>query len=106
MVRGRITCRPFQSRSSPIWRTTRPPTSTWIRIPVLAFVQHRRGTRDEPESEDPPASSFADQLRPLVLAAARRDLSVAERGRLELLLYAHWQDQLDLRDLDRPLAVA
>lgn len=80
--------------------------SIWIMIPVLAFVQHRRGTRDEPESEDPPASSFADQLRPLVLAAARRDLSVAERGRLELLLYAHWQDQLDLRDLDRPLAVA
>lgn len=80
--------------------------SIWILVPVLAFVQHRRRTPDEPETEDQPVSSFADQLRPLVLAAARRDLSVAERGRLELLLYAYWQDQLDLRDLDRPLAVA
>ena len=80
--------------------------SAWILVPIVAFIQHTRRNAPEPDAKPELETTFADQLRPLVIAASQRGLSVAERGRLELLLYAFWQEQLDLDGLDRPSAVA
>jgi len=67
----------------------------WIAVPGVVLV--RRLTRPKVVEEAPvesPAPTFADQLRPLVEAASKRELSVEEQGRLELLLYHFWRERL------------
>ena len=77
----------------------------WFLVPIVAFIQHSRRQEPAPSVEEDSGLTFAEQLRPLVVAASHRGLSVAERGRLELLLYAHWQEHLQLAGIDRPEAV-
>lgn len=69
----------------------------WAAVPVAYFAIRaaRRRPVEEPPAPAPPPS-FADQLRPLVQAAFSGTLSVAERGRLELLLYLYWRGRLGL----------
>lgn len=64
----------------------------WLGVPVV--VVGRRLARRAPEETveaAPPPPTLADQLRPLVEAAAQRELSVHEQARLELLLYSYWR---------------
>ena len=75
----------------------------WVLVPVIVLL--RRLLKHEPPVEPAPRGpTLAEKLAPLVESAANRDLSIAEQGRLELLLYAHWQDRLGLVR-DRPGAV-
>jgi hypothetical protein len=67
----------------------------WLAIPVILIA--RRLMRPKPVDEtpiEPAPPTLAEQLRPLVEAVAQRQLSVREQGRLELLLYHHWQTRL------------
>jgi hypothetical protein len=76
----------------------------WILIPL--FVLARRMYKSEPEPEAvPPTPTLRERLQPLVDAAAQRRLSISEQGQLELMLYAHWHEQLGLEQ-DRPSAIA
>ena len=54
---------------------------------------------------EPPPPTIGERIAPIVEAAASRRLSIQEQGRLELLLYAHWQEELQLED-DRAVAFA
>lgn len=67
----------------------------WLAVPavyVVVRIARRRPAPLPPPVVPPP--TLADQLRPLVDAAIRGTLSVAERGRLELLLYLYWRARL------------
>lgn len=77
----------------------------WLLIPIVAIVRRMR-TKPEVVVEEAPEPTLADQLKPLVVSASKRELSIAERGRLELLLYAYWAQKLDLNQADRPSAIA
>lgn len=69
----------------------------WVGVPIVYFaVRAARRREAAPETPPPPPPSFADQLRPLVQAAIGGSLSIAERGRLELLLYLYWRGRLGL----------
>jgi hypothetical protein len=69
----------------------------WAGVPVVYFaVRAARRREAAPEAPPPPPPSFADQLRPLVQAAIAGTLSIAERGKLELLLYLYWRGRLGL----------
>ena len=76
----------------------------WIGIPILIFV--RRALRKEPVRNLEPsvsAPTLAEQLYPLVEAAASRSLTIREKGRLELLLYHHWRERAGLKSTDMAL---
>ncbi len=69
----------------------------WAAVPVVYIIV--RVVRRRPAPPPPPVvtpPTLADQLRPLVDAAKRGTLSVADRGRLELLLYLYWRTRLAL----------
>ena len=69
----------------------------WVAVPLVVFVL--RAIRRPPEPQrvvEVPSPSLADQLRPLVESAVSGSLSIAQRGRLELLLYAYWRERLNL----------
>ncbi|MFM9997000.1 MAG: hypothetical protein ACKVU4_14510 [Phycisphaerales bacterium] len=71
--------------------------AAWVGVPVvyvLVRLARRRPAPPPPPVIPPP--TLADQLRPLVEAAIRGTLSVADRGRLELLLYLYWRARLAL----------
>jgi hypothetical protein len=69
----------------------------WAGAPIAYFVvRAARRRKVEPPAPAAPPPSFADQLRPLVQAAISGSLSIAERGRLELLLYLYWRGRLGL----------
>lgn len=76
----------------------------WVLVPVLAILRRLARRRPEPEPLER-GPTLAEKIAPLVESASQRDLSIAEQGRLELLLYAHWQERLGLGS-DRPSAVA
>lgn len=68
----------------------------WILVPVWALV--RRCLRPRVVTEPPPlkpAPTLADQIRPLAVRAREHTLTVAEQGRLELLLYFFWRERLE-----------
>lgn len=69
----------------------------WIAVPV-AVVARRRLRRRPPPAAAPvvPPPTLADLLRPLVEAAQARAMTIAERGRLELLLYSYWREHLGI----------
>ena len=77
----------------------------WGLVPVVAISRRMRSTPEVVVAEAP-KPSLADQLKPLVVSASKRELSVSERGRLELLLYAYWAKRLGLNETDRPSAIA
>jgi hypothetical protein len=69
----------------------------WAGVPIVYFgVRALRRREAAPPPPAPPPPSFADQLRPLVQSAIAGSLSIAERGRLELLLYLYWRGRLNL----------
>ncbi|MGE3109970.1 MAG: hypothetical protein AB7G11_07135 [Phycisphaerales bacterium] len=72
----------------------------WLAVPALVLVRRSLRRRAATvQTPAPPPPTLAEQLRPLVEAAATRDLSIAERGRLELLLISFWRDRLGLWSL-------
>ena len=76
----------------------------WLLVPLVVLA--RRLVRRAPVvAPEPPPPTIGERIAPIVAAAASRRLSVEEQGRLELLLYAHWQEELKLED-DRAVAVA
>ncbi len=62
---------------------------------IWFFRKRKEAVADTAESAPP---SFAEQIRPLVSAAAAGDLSVDDRARLERLLSGYWRDKLKLPD--------
>lgn len=76
----------------------------WIAVPCIVIMRRLLRTR-ETAVVPPHRPTLAEQLAPLVEAAASRTLTVSEQGRLELMLCWHWQERLDL-DEPRPAAVA
>lgn len=67
----------------------------WLAAPIVVVIRRlMKPRRAEPELPPTPAPTLADQLRPLVEAAAERELTVAERARLELLLYHDWRGRV------------
>ncbi len=78
----------------------------WICIPVIVFVN--KLMQPKPIVVPPfvePKPTFADQLKPLVEAAAAGTLSVREKGRLELLLLHYWRERLALHGVDMATAI-
>lgn len=78
----------------------------WIAIPIFLFVQ--RAMRKKPVVILEPsvsAPTLAEQLHPLVEAAASRSLSIQEKGRLELLLYRHWRERAELKSTDMAFVI-
>ncbi|MEE2906509.1 MAG: hypothetical protein VX527_01620 [Planctomycetota bacterium] len=76
----------------------------WILVPVIVITRRLLRPRPVPISA-PRGPTLAEQLAPLVEAAADRQLTIPEQARLELLLYWYWQAALQL-DESRPEAVA
>lgn len=69
----------------------------WALVPLAVVIRRRlRRPPSPPAAPEPP--TVLDRLEPLVRRAADRDLTVDERGRLELLLHAHWRGRLGLAD--------
>jgi hypothetical protein len=70
----------------------------WVAVPCVYLVVRARRRRKPVEvvEASAPAPTLADQLRPLVEAAMSGGLGVAERGRLELMLYMYWRERLGL----------
>jgi len=67
----------------------------WLAIPIAVIA--RRMTRPKPVDvvpDEAPRPSLADQLRPIVVATSQRELTVAEQGRLELLLLHYWRERI------------
>ena len=78
--------------------------AAWALVPIVAWVRRPRPEIEIVEVEDS-GPTLADQLQPLVEAAANRTLSTPERGRLELLLYGFWSETLGLDERDRAEAI-
>jgi hypothetical protein len=80
--------------------------AAWLAVPVVVITRRLLRPKRVVEVEAEPAPpTLADQLRPLVIAAASRELSVAEQGRLELLLYHYWRERLSLEGMEAAEAI-
>ena len=77
----------------------------WLLVPMV-FMARKLVRHAPPEVVVPREPTLAERIAPLVCAAAERKLTIAEQGRLELMLYAHWQAELSLDADDRAAAVA
>lgn len=75
----------------------------WLLVPVVVWIRRRLHRPPAPPAPVVPPT-LRDRIEPLVRLAADRELTVDERGRLELLLIAHWRERLGL-DGDPALAV-
>ncbi|MFO0826811.1 MAG: hypothetical protein U0572_01570 [Phycisphaerales bacterium] len=72
----------------------------WALVPLVVLTRRAlRRAPPAPHVDVPPPPTIADQLRPLVQSAMAGSLSIADRGRLELLLYRFWRDALELGGL-------
>ena len=69
----------------------------WILVPVAVAIR-RRLRRPPPSPVAPAPPTVLDRLEPLVRRAVDRELTVDERGRLEMLLHAYWRKRLGLAD--------
>lgn len=78
----------------------------WIAIPLIVYaIEVLRRPRPVTAPPTSPPLTIADQLRPLVEAAANRRLSTPEKGRLELLLVHYWRERAALPDLNMASAI-
>jgi hypothetical protein len=71
--------------------------TAWLAVPALALILYfarRRPAPPPPEVVHEP--TLEELIAPLCEAAKDRELTVDEKGRLELLLYRHWQRRLAL----------
>ena len=78
----------------------------WLSIPIFFLI--RRSLQVKPTAVAPiveVAPTFADQLKPLVEAAAAGTLSVREKGQLELLLVHYWRERISLQGVDMANAI-
>ena len=78
----------------------------WLSIPIVAFI--RRSLKVVPPvslTVAKPSPTFADQLQPLIEAAASRTLSIPEKGRLELLLLHYWRERATPKSTDIASAI-
>lgn len=77
----------------------------WLAVPIWFIA--RRLLRKRPPAPPPPDApiTLADQLRPLVEAALRGELSTADRARLEMLLLGYWRERLGLGGVEHAAAV-
>ncbi len=67
----------------------------WLAIPAAVLLRRiMRPKVVEPVEEVVPEPTLVERLRPLIRAAADRELSVPEQGRLELLLMHHWRERV------------
>ena len=72
-------------------------TGAWLSVPVVyVVVRIMRRRAVPPPAPVAPPPTLADQLRPLAEAAISGALSIAQRGRLELLMYMYWRERLGL----------
>lgn len=71
--------------------------AAWLLVPLLVVLR-RWFRRSQPPPVVPSPPTVFDRLEPLIRHAVDRDLTVDERGRLELLLHAHWRARLGLAD--------
>ncbi|MEM9065199.1 MAG: hypothetical protein AAGB51_06870 [Planctomycetota bacterium] len=79
----------------------------WLSVPAVVILRRRLRAAPNPEEEaSVPAPTLADQLRPLVAAAATGTITVREQARLEMLLYRLWRERLGLADAPLPEAIA
>lgn len=79
----------------------------WVSVPLIVGARRLLRARPAPPpAPPPPARTLADQLRELVELAMAGGMTVAEQGRLELLLLAHWGERMSLQSLPVPEAVA
>lgn len=71
----------------------------WAACPLVYLGIKLSRRRSAPEAPPvPPAPTLAEQLRPLVEAAASGKLSMSERAHLELMLYQYWRARLGLSE--------
>ncbi len=74
-----------------------------IGLLAILFVRRRRA-RSEGTVAIP--ATLADRLRPMVEDAMHGRLDERRRGELERLLFAHWRQRLELRDVRSAAAIA
>jgi len=79
----------------------------WIAVPLVYFGRRMLRLRQVPPPPVAvPPATLAEQLRPLVDAAQRGRLSIAEQGRLELLLLGFWRERLGMTGLGHSDSIA
>ena len=73
----------------------------WLAVPI-AVIARRLLTRPQEIEAAPvaPPLSLADQLKPLIEAASRGELSTSDKARFELLLVHYWRESAGLPGLD------
>jgi hypothetical protein len=78
----------------------------WLSIPAIVYIIRalRRPAVVEVAAPIPPPT-LAEQLEPLVRAAAARSLSIGEQARLELLLVYYWRQRAELPELSVAAAI-
>jgi len=73
--------------------------AAWVGVPVVMLVRRElRRLAVKPPAPPEPAPTLADLLAPLLAAARERGLTVAERGRLELLMFRYWREHLRMAE--------
>ena len=85
------------------WRSLLLLCVAWILVPIVVLLARLLRPRDQAVVMAP-LPTIVERLQPLLAAANKGELSIAQQGELELLLYSHWQDQLELGG-DRPTAI-
>ena len=73
----------------------------WLAVPITVIAR-RLLTRPKEIEAAPvaPPISLADQLKPLIEAASRGELSTSDKARFELLLVHYWRETAGLPELD------
>ena len=73
----------------------------WLAVPITVIARRLLAQPQEIEvAPVAPPISLADQLKPLIEAASRGELSTSEKARFELLLVHYWRETADLPELD------
>lgn len=95
---------PARSIPGGYWTALYALGALWILVPTVVLLSRlfRRAPEVIVEASPP---TLLEKLQPLVRAAAQAELTTEQQGQLELLLYAHWQEQMGL-DTDRAEAIA
>lgn len=78
----------------------------WVLVPVVAIIKRMSAPQVRPVVEAVVARSLFDRLRPLLELAARGELSLEDRSKLELIALGGWIERLGVTDLRRGEAIA